>query len=586
MRLRKHIAAKARHWALIALPTLAWQSNLALAESDPVLEAERARIEMIARVSPAVVCVNDTAQRGGGSGVLIHEDGYGLTNYHVVAGMLNTRKGLGGLPDGKQYELEVLGIDPTGDVAMFRLTGADKFPYASLGDSDLVRVGDVVYAIGNPFSLSEDNTPSVSMGIVSGTNRYQHGVGGNLAYTDCLQVDAAINPGNSGGPLFNQAGEIIGINGRISVSTRGRFNVGHGYAISANQIRRFVPALRAGLLGRHGTLAMTPDEVSPGMVLFGKIIGEGAADRAGIRAGDRLISIDGTFIVSRNQFASILGTYPADWPLRLEIESDGLKKDLEVRLDPIQPRLPMPFVVSQEMNRREVRRVLRDFRRAVLRDAAAKPPNRRQWRATRTIGKIGDPSKSVEVFDVRSEREGPIEMTRLNDDGRPGMLVHFDDRSAWSRVTKDGETMELPTEDRLALSAMFVLERRMLAELPDDQLGEVAHAGGDARLDMSGANAEVTAEAKNALAAMNRVRPALEVLSWPIGDQSVARFLFDPQTGRAVRIVARDVPTGLEATIDVQDYEWIGGIVWPQTLLVRSRDQSYKETRSDWRLDP
>ena len=147
----------------------------------------------------AVVCVYDEAQRGGGSGVVIDREGYGLTNFHVVAGMMAKRRGWGGLGDGKLYELEVLGVDPTGDVAMFRLTGRDSFPFATLGDSDAVRVGDEVFAMGNPFVLSEDYTPSVSMGIVSGTHRYQYGVLGNLAYTDCIQVDAAINPGNLAG---------------------------------------------------------------------------------------------------------------------------------------------------------------------------------------------------------------------------------------------------------------------------------------------------------------------------------------------------------------------------------------------------
>jgi S1-C subfamily serine protease len=308
--------------------------------SNLVLRTETRRIETIERIAPSVVCIYDSHQRGGGSGVLIDPDGYGLTNYHVVAGLLETRTGWGGLADGVLYELQVLGIDVTGDVAMFRLIPPKaqfRFPYARLGDSDAVKVGDPAIAIGNPFSLSEDHTPSVSVGIVTGIHRYQKGVGGNLAYTDSIQVDAAINPGNSGGPLFNAAGEIIGINGRISVNTRGRYNVGFGYAISSNQIKRFIPALRAGLLARHGTWQATVDDNADG-VRFAEVRRSGPAYDAGVRVGDRLLSLDGVAIKSANQVASILGTYPVNWPVRLQIERPQRKKtdapsEIVVRLE-------------------------------------------------------------------------------------------------------------------------------------------------------------------------------------------------------------------------------------------------------------
>ena len=155
------------------------------ADNDPfavVRRAEQARIEMIERISPAVVCIFNENQRGGGSGVIIDPDGTGLTNFHVVAGMLGSRRGLGGLSDGRLYELEVLGVDPTGDVAMFKLKGRDRFPHVPLGDSSEVEVGDTAIAIGNPFILSEDYTPSVTTGLVTGIHRYQWGVGNNLIY--------------------------------------------------------------------------------------------------------------------------------------------------------------------------------------------------------------------------------------------------------------------------------------------------------------------------------------------------------------------------------------------------------------------
>ncbi len=136
-----------------------------------VLADEQARMDIIARLAPAVVCLLDEDRSGGGSGVVISPAGYGLTNFHVVAGMLKTRRGLGGLPDGKTYGLQVLGVDPTGDVAMFRLSGKDRFEFAELGDSDTLRTGDWVLAMGNPFLLAEDYRPSVTLGIISGLHR-------------------------------------------------------------------------------------------------------------------------------------------------------------------------------------------------------------------------------------------------------------------------------------------------------------------------------------------------------------------------------------------------------------------------------
>ncbi|MEK7710803.1 MAG: trypsin-like peptidase domain-containing protein [Planctomycetota bacterium] len=562
-------------------------------DNDPVLRAEAARVETIARVAPAVVCVYDEAQRGGGSGVVIDREGYGLTNFHVVAGMMAKRRGWGGLGDGKLYELEVLGVDPTGDVAMFRLTGRDSFPFATLGDSDAVRVGDEVFAMGNPFVLSEDYTPSVSMGIVSGTHRYQYGVLGNLAYTDCIQVDAAINPGNSGGPLFNEAGEIIGINGRISTNTRGRFNVGHGYAISSNQIRRFIPALRAGLLARHGTLGATVQNeprasarAESRRVVFEDVTPGGAADRAGIRRGDRLVTFDGTPMVSRNQFASLLGTYPADWPIVLEVDPDGRRREVVVRLDAVNPRMAAPFSAQREVNLREVRRLLRGFRRAVLRDAAAEVPRRWRWTALRKYAPDGGSGAFDEKYDLSFDGEGPVRMVRRYEDGEHrGPVIVYDDASAVKHLTEDGDAMELPTEDKMVLGALYLLQRRFLSELSDADLANVAVAGGDAIAEVGGRGGGSGEGAAGAGGDVRRAASAaLEVLDWPIGGQTLAKFVFDPDTGRVVRIRVRDVPTGAEATIDFMDYGWVAGIVWPQALEVRSHSQSYREKLSDWKL--
>jgi S1-C subfamily serine protease len=200
------------------------------------------------RSSAAAVAIF-AGEAGGGSGVLISPDGYALTNFHVVQPAGVAMKC--GLADGRLYDAVLVGLDPTGDVALVKLLGRDDFPSAELADSDEVEVGDFCFAAGNPFLLATDFQPSISAGIVSGTRRYQFPAGTILEYADCLQVDAAINPGNSGGGLFDARGRIIGVNGRASFEKRGRVNVGVGYAISANQLRNFLGLLKGGRLVEH-----------------------------------------------------------------------------------------------------------------------------------------------------------------------------------------------------------------------------------------------------------------------------------------------------------------------------------------------
>ncbi|KAE9852035.1 trypsin-like serine protease, partial [Escherichia coli] len=133
-----------------------------------------------------------------------------------------------GMNDGKLYDAVIVGVDPTGDVALIKLLGRDDFPAAELGNSDDLKVGEWCIVAGNPFLLATDFQPTITYGIVSGVHRYQYPSGTLLEYADCIQTDASINPGNSGGPLFNTQGELVGINGRGSFEKRGRVNVGVG----------------------------------------------------------------------------------------------------------------------------------------------------------------------------------------------------------------------------------------------------------------------------------------------------------------------------------------------------------------------
>ncbi len=216
-----------------------------------VLAAQAQRVETIERIMKPTLAIFDSGGQGGGSGVIITPDGYALTNFHVAAPTGPAMKC--GLSDGRLVDAVVVGLDPGGDVALIKLFGSDEsnsaagaareaqdsFPAADLGDSDTVRVGDWTYVAGNPFLLADDFRPTITYGIISGVHRYQYPARTLLEYSDCLQTDAAINPGNSGGPLFDAAGRLIGINGRGSFEKRGRVNVGVGYAISINQIKRF-----------------------------------------------------------------------------------------------------------------------------------------------------------------------------------------------------------------------------------------------------------------------------------------------------------------------------------------------------------
>lgn len=302
-----------------------------LSAEPGVLEAQQKRIEVVETVSPSVVAIFSSNGQGGGSGVLISPDGYALTNFHVSSGAGDFMKC--GLNDGKLYDGVIVGIDPTGDVALVKLLGRDDFPYAKIGDSDRLKAGDWVYAMGNPFLLATDFKPTVTYGIVSGVHRYQYPAGSSfLEYSDCIQTDSSINPGNSGGPLFNDDGELVGINGRGSFEKRGRVNSGAGYAISINQIMNFLDHLKSGRVVDHATLGATVRSRDDGAVEVETILEESEAYRRGLREGDEIVSFAGRPIRSVNQYKNILGIYPKGWKLPLEYRRNQEKVTIFVRL--------------------------------------------------------------------------------------------------------------------------------------------------------------------------------------------------------------------------------------------------------------
>jgi S1-C subfamily serine protease len=323
---------------LLPLVTLAGVASAADPVDPVVRSAEAARVAVIDKVRPAVVAVCKFGGEASGSGVLIDADGYALTNFHVVEDTGPVMQC--GLPDGRLYDGVVVGTDIVGDVALIKLLPREPgrpFPFVPLGDSDAVRAGEWSLAMGNPFGIARDFTPSVTFGLVSGTHRYQPpAANGVLEYTDCLQIDTSINPGNSGGPLFNLTGELIGINGRGQFDKRMRINSGAGFAISINQIKHFLGHLRAGLNADHATLgAVVTSESEDGdlaKLVVRQVLEDSDAHRRGLRLGDHLLGFAGRPLTSTNHYKNVLGIYPKGWRLPLEYRRGGQRRQVLVRL--------------------------------------------------------------------------------------------------------------------------------------------------------------------------------------------------------------------------------------------------------------
>ncbi|MGO9109250.1 MAG: trypsin-like peptidase domain-containing protein [Thermoguttaceae bacterium] len=327
-----------------------------------VLAAESQRIAIMAKASSSVLAIFDPAGQGGGSGVVISADGYALSNFHVTHPCGNAMKC--GMADGQVYDAVIVGLDPTGDVALIKLLGRDDFPHAELGDSDRLRAGDWVFAMGNPFLLATDFQPTVTSGIISGVHRYQFPDGTLLEYADCLQTDASINPGNSGGPLFNSQGQVVGINGRCSFDKRGRVSVDVGYAVSINQIKNFLGVLHSGRIVDHATLGarITADE--QGRVLVADILESCDAYRRGLRLDDEITNFAGRPITTPNGFKNALGIFPKGWRAPLTYRRENKTYTIYVRLAGVhgreqliektlgRPAQPMPIPKPGEKGRK------------------------------------------------------------------------------------------------------------------------------------------------------------------------------------------------------------------------------------------
>jgi len=274
----------------------------------PVSDLE-AQIESVYdRYAPAVVNITSRTyaydyfmrpvpQEGTGSGFIYDDRGHIVTNYHVVAGADTVSVALA---DGDVYEAEVVGTDPSTDLAVLRIDAPNLPAPIPLGDSNRLRVGQFVVAIGNPFGLER----TLTMGVISSLGRVIESPDGRFI-GEAIQTDAAVNPGNSGGPLLNLLGEVIGVNSQIISPSQA--SAGIGFAVSAGTVRRVVPAIISDGRYPHPWLGVEVLDLSPGLVqvlsragvevgaergvMVVEVVRGGPAARAGIRGGQRVVSI-------------------------------------------------------------------------------------------------------------------------------------------------------------------------------------------------------------------------------------------------------------------------------------------------------
>lgn len=269
----------------------------------------------------------DFKQRSLGSGFIIDRDGYIVTNNHVIEGADEIKVRLA---NDKEFDAKIIGRDPNTDLALIKITGSSDLAALKLGDSDKLPVGSWVVAIGSPFGLEQ----TVTAGIVSAKGR----VIGNGPYDDFIQTDASINPGNSGGPLLNLNGEVVGIN--TAIVARGQ---GIGFAIPVNMAQGIIDQLKAHGSVTRGWLGVGIQDLTPELVeyygfeekkgvLVAQVFEGDPADKAGIKAKDVIIEIDGQPVNSSRELTATIALIPVGKKTPITIIRDGKKKTVNVKI--------------------------------------------------------------------------------------------------------------------------------------------------------------------------------------------------------------------------------------------------------------
>src|SRR6187200_1026671 len=270
-------------------------------------------------------------QSGLGSGVITTTDGYILTNNHVIDGADQVRVEL---PDQRVFDAKVIGADPASDLAVLKIDAAN-LPIVSIGDSNKVRVGDVVLAVGNPLGVGQ----TVTMGIVSAKGRATPTRGDS--FEDFIQTDAPINQGNSGGPLVSTGGQLIGINSQILTPSGG--NIGIGFAIPANMAKNVMTQLIDHGQVHRGMIGVTIQPVTSDIAnslglpqvrgaLVNSVTAGSPADKAGIRRGDVITAVNGAAIKDSNDLRNDVAQMAPGSAAKLTVLRDGKEQSLNVTL--------------------------------------------------------------------------------------------------------------------------------------------------------------------------------------------------------------------------------------------------------------
>ena len=339
--------------AVLTVPTLTGCSNEAEASEEPepatpippvsessaqndeaaVVDPRPSLAPMIERVGPAVVSIHAFGKpaglpslfgtprgRGTGSGFIIESNGIVVTNHHVVDG---ARRLEVHLADGRTFEAEVLGSDPATDLAVVSCTDTSGLPTVELGQSDDLRVGDWVVAIGSPGGLEH----SATIGILSARGRGSLGLYKD-SYIDFLQTDADIAPGSSGGPLFDLTGKVVGINTAVGADSR------PGFAIPVDQAKAILPELREQGRVRRGWLgaASDPRAEADARAVIGTVYSDTPAASAGLRPGDVVLEVDGESVEDFEAFRTRIARLGPGHTVLMKVERDGQSLELSAVL--------------------------------------------------------------------------------------------------------------------------------------------------------------------------------------------------------------------------------------------------------------